>query len=113
MKRKSALILALLLIFTLAIPAQGFAANMDEELQNAIKIAKSKFPVPEEYTFSSSISTLGTKKVYYLNWRSPDTTNSTHMNVSVDENGMILNYNKYTPYDYTRTKKLRTRILRK
>lgn len=108
MKRKSLLIIAVMLIFTLVIPAQGFAANMDKELENAIKIAKSKFAVPEDYIFSSSISTSGTKKVYYLNWRSPDTTNSTRINVSVDENGMILNYNKYTPYDYTRTKKLPT-----
>lgn len=108
MKRKNMLILALMLIFTLTIPAQGSAASMDEELQSAIKIAKSKFAIPGDYKFTSSISTLGTKKVYYLNWSSPDTTSSTHINVSVDEKGMILNYNKYTPYDYKQIKKLPT-----
>lgn len=106
MKSKIALILSFVLIFTLALPIQGFAAEMSEELENAIKIAKTKFSIPDDYKFSSSISTSGNKKIFYLNYSSKDTANPTYMNIAVDENGMIVNYNKYTPYDYIQTKKL-------
>lgn len=106
MKRKIALILSFVLIFTLALPMQGFAAEMSEGLENAIKIARTKFSIPDDYKFSSSISTSDSKKVYYLNYTSKDTANPTYINVAVDENGMIVNYNKYTPYDYIQTKKL-------
>jgi len=106
MRGKIALLLSFVLIFTLALPIQGFAAEMSEGLENAIKIARSKFSIPDDYKFSSSISTSGSKKVYYLNYTSKDTANPTYINVAVDENGMILNYNKYTPYDYIQTKKL-------
>lgn len=106
MKRKIALILTFLLIFTIALPIDGFAAEMDKELENAIKTAKSIFTVPEDYKFTSSISTSGAKKVYHLSWRSPDSVESASVNVTVDENGMILNYSKYSPYDYKQVKKL-------
>ncbi len=106
MRSKIALILSFVLIFTLALPMQGFAAEMSEGLENAIKVARTKFSIPDDYKFSSSISTSGNKKVFYLNYTSKDTANPTHMNIAVDENGMIVNYNKYTPYDYIQTKKL-------
>ena len=106
MRTKIALILSFVLIFTLALPMQGFAAEMSEGLENAIKVARTKFSIPDDYKFSSSISTSGNKKVFYLNYTSKDTSNPTYMNISVDENGMIVNYNKYTPYDYVQTKKL-------
>lgn len=106
MRSKIALLLSFVLIFTLALPIQGFAAEMSEGLENAIKIARTKFSIPDDYKFSSSISTSGNKKVFYLNYTSKDTANPTYMNIAVDENGMIVNYNKYTPYDYKQTKKL-------
>src|SRR5690606_38178361 len=100
MRSKITLLLLFVLIFTLALPMQGFAAEMSEGLDNAIQIARTKFSIPDDYKFSSSISTSGSKKVYYLNYTSKDTANPTYINVAVDENGMIVNYNKYTPYDY-------------
>jgi hypothetical protein len=106
MRSKIALLLSIVLIFTLALPMQGFAAEMSEGLENAIKIARTKFSIPDDYKFSSSISTSGNKKVFYLSYTSKDSVNPTYMNISVDENGMIVNYNKYTPYDYKQTKKL-------
>lgn len=106
MKSRIALFLLIAVLLAFALPIQSISANMDSELENAIKIAKTKFTIPEDYKFSSSIGMNGTKKIYYLNWRSPDTTDATYINASVDENGMILNYNKYTPYDYKQAKKL-------
>ena len=105
MKRKAALLLSFIFIFTLALPVQGFAASVDKALENAIKIAKTKFSVPESYKFTSSISTEGTKKIFYLTWRSSDNM-ETSINVRIDENGSIIGYNKYSPGDYIQTKKL-------
>lgn len=106
MKRKFALLLSIIFIFTLALPIQGLAADMDEELENAIKIAKTKFSIPESYKFSSNINTYGNKKVYYLSWRSTDTLNPASISVSVDSNGIITDYNKYSQSDYKQTQKL-------
>lgn len=106
MKRKIALLLTFIFIFTLAIPLHGFAAEMNKELENAIKIAKTKFPIPDNYKFESNINTSGTKKIYHLSWRSADTQDSTSINVSVDGNGAIVDYNKYSPTDYIQNKKL-------
>lgn len=106
MKRKIALFLSFVIILTLGLPVQVFAAGMDKELENAIKIAKTKFTILDDYKFTSSISTLGSKKIFYLNWRSSDNAASININAGIDENGTILNYNRYTPDDYIQTKKL-------
>ena len=98
--------MTLVVIFTLAIPLQSFAANMNQALENAIKIAKTKFEIPADYKFSNSISTDGTRKIFYLNWNSTDTTNMKSINVRIDENGMILGYDSYSPDDYVMTRKL-------
>jgi len=106
LKRKIAIILSFVFILTLAIPTGGFAANMDKALENAIKIAKTKFTVPQDYKFSSSISTENKKNMFNLNWNSADTTEQGSINVRIDENGTIINYNKYLQSDYIQTKKL-------
>lgn len=106
MKRKGALLLSFIFILTLALPLQGFAANMDKALENAIKIAKAKFSVPESYKFSSNISTDGAKKIFYLDWRSTDGLESSNISARVDENGTIIGYSKYSPQDYIQTRKL-------
>ncbi len=106
MKRKLAAILSLILIFTLLLPMGAFAAEMDKQLENAIKIVKTKFAIPEDYKFSSNISTSETTKIYYLSWRSNDTVNMSSINASVDDKGTILNYNRYLSYDYKQTRKL-------
>lgn len=98
--------MSLIVIFTLAMPLQSFAANMDQALENAIKIAKTKFEIPKDYSFTNSISTDGAKKVFYLNWNNNDNTNMKSINVRIDENGMILGYDSYSQDDYVLTKKL-------
>ena len=67
---------------------------MDKELENAIKIVKTKFSIPEDYKFTSNISTGETRKSIISNWRSNDTVNMSIFNASVDDKGMILNYSK-------------------
>jgi hypothetical protein len=106
MSRKIAALLALIFIFTLAIPLQGFAAEMDKELEDAIKIVRTKFSIPDDYKFTSSISTSETSKVYYLSWRSNDSLNMSSISATVDDKGNILDYNKYSPDDYKQNKKL-------
>ncbi len=106
MKKKISLFLAFILIFTLAIPLKGFAAEINEELENAIKIAKSKFQIPQDYKFSSSISTSGTKKIYYLEWSKREDVDTTSIYVAVDEDGVIINYSRYSMDDYKITNKL-------
>ena len=100
--------MTLVVIFTLAIPLQAFAANMDQALENAIKIAKTKFEIPADYKFNSSLSTDGTRKIFYLSWNSTDNTNMKNINVRIDENGLILGYDSYSQDDYVMTRKLPT-----
>lgn len=90
----------------LVIPAGGFAATMDKALENAIKIAKTKFTIPDDYKFTSSISTDNKKNIFNLYWRSADTIDSGSINVRINENGTIIGYNKYSQSDYIQTKKL-------
>lgn len=106
MKRILALIMSLVVIFTLALPLQAFAATMDQSLENAIKIARTTFEIPADYKFNSSISTEGTRKIFYLSWNSSDTTNMKNINVRIDDTGMILGYDSYSPDDYVLNRKL-------
>lgn len=105
-RRKIAAILSLVIILTLMLPSQGFAAELDKGLENAIKTVKSKFSIPEDYKFTSSINTAASDTIYYLSWSSNDTINWGNINVAVDGRGEILNYSRYTPDDYKQVKKL-------
>ncbi len=106
MKRRISLLLAVIVIFTLVLPIQAFAETMDQSLENAIKIAKTKFEIPDNYRFESNISTDGAKKIFYLNWNSKDTIDGSSISVTVNEDGVILSYYTYSSSDYTQTKKL-------
>lgn len=79
---------------------------MDKELENAIKIAKTKFAIPDDYSFQSNIGTSGEKKVYQLSWNSKDKMNTVSIYVTIDEDGMVINYSKYAQDDYKQTGKL-------
>jgi len=106
LKRKLAFILSVVVALTMVFPLQAFAATIDKSLENAIKIAKSKFDIPSDYIFDSNIGTDGAKKVFYLNWSSRDTVNGGNVSVTVNEDGVILNYYSYSPDDYSQKKKL-------
>lgn len=106
LKRMVLLILSCIMLFTLSLPLQTFAAGMDKALENAIKIAKDMFKIPVDYKFESSISTEGLKKVFYLSWRSKDTSDGSSINVRINEDGTVIGYDRYSPSDYIQTKKL-------
>jgi len=92
------------MLIVLLLPVQSFAAGDDNGLEKAIKIAKEKFDIPEDYKFTYSVSAEGGKKIWYMNWNSKDEIKGS-INVRVDDNGTILGYDNYKPYDYNRQKK--------
>ncbi|MCR4436881.1 MAG: S-layer homology domain-containing protein [Clostridiales bacterium] len=104
MKRKVALFLSLVLVAVMIAPVNIFAAA-DKELENALNTAKSKFTIPDSLSeFSYSSYNQGSKKVWNLSWNSKDGTDGS-INISVDVNGNILNYNYYKPSDYNNQRK--------
>lgn len=95
MFRKLSLFLAIIFIFTMAIPVSGFAEEMDKGLEMAIRIAKTKFEIPENYEFTSNIYMVDDEKVFYLKWTDPDKDVYRNISVNVNDKGKILNYDKY------------------
>lgn len=83
----------------------SFAVGDDKGLENAIKIAKEKFDIPDNYKFDYGVNTQDEKNIWNLRWYSKDDGNS-GINVNIDDKGTILNYYCYKPYDYTQQKKL-------
>lgn len=103
MKRKIAVLLAFMMLFTSIFAVPGLAADdkgLDKGLEDAIKAAKSKISVPESYDkFNYDINTNGTKKVWQLSWSSSDTSymGGNSLSIGIDEKGNIVNYNCYKP----------------
>jgi len=106
LKRKISFVLALILIFTPAIPLNGYAAEMDQGLENAIKTAKTIFKIPDDYKFDSSINVMGNKTYYHLEWSKKVDLDTISIKVAADEDGVITSYSKYTPEDYKTVSKL-------
>ncbi len=106
MKRKLALILTFIFAFTAALPLQAFGAGIDSGLENAIKVARSLFDIPDNYKFDSNIDSDGVKNIFFLNWRNNNGTDYSYISVRVDDKGTVLSYDKYKPSDYNQTRKL-------
>jgi len=104
MKRKIAQILTFVMLVMFLLPVQGIAAEGNKGLERAIKTAKEKFPIPDDYKFDYNVSTEGGKNIWYLSWSSKDGFGR-QISVRVDENGTILSYNRYDPNDYPSQKK--------
>ncbi|MGI6777351.1 MAG: S-layer homology domain-containing protein [Acetivibrionales bacterium] len=96
MKKSIALFLSIILLMAVLIPAHSFAAP-EQGLEKAIKAAKRLFDIPEDYKFDYSVGTDREKTVWYLDWRDEKGLDGS-VNVSVDEYGTIISYNKYKPY---------------
>ncbi len=105
MKKKLSLMVALVFVFTMALPLQAFGAGVDAGLENAIKIAKSLFEIPEDYRFESGINSEGGKNVFSLNWRSAGSDDS-YIMVRIDDKGMVLSYESYKPSGKAQSGKL-------
>ncbi len=102
MKRKIALLLTAIMLFTAMIPLQAFAAE-DKGLEKAITAAREKFSIPANYIFTPESYMDNGKKVWNLNWSSK-TGEDGRISVTVSEGGTILGYDKYTPVDYSKRK---------
>lgn len=103
MKRKK--ILSLILTVCLAvsiISMPAFAAESDSKgLEQAIVTMKQVVVIPDNYkdfTHSSSQYDIGDQKVtvWNLEWENSDDNNG-YISASIDENGDVLTYNKYSP----------------
>ncbi len=104
LKRKLSLILVILMTIMAWMPAEGLAQE-DKALEQAIRAAKAKIEIPESFTeFSYNAGTDRGKTVWYLDWTGKDRMEGS-LNVRVDEDGTILSYNFYRPYQYDSTRK--------
>jgi hypothetical protein len=91
----------------MVLPLGAYAEGLDKGLENAIKIVKDKFSIPDGYKFDSSIDASSynneTIKVFRLSWVNEDVES---FNASVDEKGTILNYSHYRYSDGAQQTKL-------
>lgn len=99
-KKRIALLLSLIFLLTIIMPLNSFAAGIDKGLENAIKVVKTKFSIPEDYKFTSSVVKNGDETFYYLTWNSKDTLVTKTINATVDDDGIIIEYGKYSSDDY-------------
>ena len=102
MKRRIALVLSVVMLLTLFVPLQSFAAD-DKGLGKAITLAKTLFKIPAAYKFTYNAGTENNKVVWYLSWNSKE-ANGENINVRIREDGLIMDYNRYKPMDYSKKK---------
>lgn len=103
LKRKIALFVTLFILVTVLIPSQVFAEG-DKGLQEAIKAAKGKLSIPDSFTeFNYNVITEDDRQVWYLSWNSKN-GNDGSISVRIDDQGTILSYYYYRPYDYNQRK---------
>ena len=93
---KKAVSIFILLTFMLAmfIPLCVYAAKDNEGLDEAIKIAKTKFTIPEDFKdFNFQIDSTGQIKVFTLTWTNKKEYPAyKETRISVDEFGNIISY---------------------
>ena len=101
MKRKVAFLLSLLMLVMLLTPLKS-SAGIDSGLEQAIKTSREMLDIPTSFTeFNYSVRSEGDKKIWNLMWNNKD-GNGGNVNVTIDEKGIIRNYNYYIPYDYAK-----------
>lgn len=102
MKRSIALLTAIIMLVTVFSPLSAYAEK-EKSLEEIIKIAKSKFEIPDKYTeFNYNVNTeINGSKVWYLNWNSKDGMEG-GISVSINDKGIISSYSHYKPYDGTK-----------
>lgn len=100
MKRILALTVAMLVLVTIIVPVQGFAAGDDKGLEKAIKAVRSIIEVPEDYKLESRYGRRrGDKNVWDLSWRSKDDQDGS-ISASITEDDVLLWYDRYKPEYY-------------
>jgi hypothetical protein len=99
-KKATAVIVSMILLFSLFVPGSAVAADPRISLENSVKIAKSAFDIPESYSkFESNYDEYGDNAQWRLSWRNPDKPEES-MEVTVDGmTGEIKYMWKSQPYD--------------
>lgn len=100
MKKIISMFLCLIMVCALFIPAVSFAAG-DKGLENAIKVAKTEFKIPESYSFNFDVYTQDSKKVWSLTWTGKG-ANGENITIRIDEEGKILSYDNYKAYEVSK-----------
>lgn len=103
MKKRIALFLSILMLMTMILPMQSFAAGEDQGLEKALIAVKSKITIPEGFTLRSSFNMENELKIWSLQWSSKDESDG-GIYVRVNEKGTILSYDKWMQYNYERSK---------
>jgi len=94
LKKILAAVVATLMLATVIIPAQGFAAGEDKGLEDAIKAAKSLIEVPEDYKLTSSFGNEGDMDYWELFWNSKDDLGGS-ISARIRNDGTLLWYDQY------------------
>ncbi|WHH60563.1 YcdB/YcdC domain-containing protein [Petroclostridium sp. X23] len=103
MKKKIALLMTIIMLTACLLPSLSLAAD-DQGLEKAIKTTKEKFTIPSTLTeFNYTSFTENNKQTWQLTWNSKDGLDG-NMHVRIDNDGNILSYNYYKPYQYDQRK---------
>ena len=93
MKKILSVILALAVIISLSVPA--FSADTDK-MQSILEKVKERIGDTADFeNFSSETNNINGKKNYRFSWGDEDSSKYRDMSLTVDEAGIISNYNYY------------------
>ncbi len=96
MRKKILKVVSFMLMISLMLPLAVFGEEQyDKKLQDAILRSKELFNITDTYDkFDYNVSSSGEKVTFYLNWTNSK-EDSKGVNVTIDAEGTVLNYNKY------------------
>lgn len=103
-KRIVSLLLAVVMVLSLSLPVMGEDGDDVRQLEEAIRMARKIFEIPEEIKFNDYYAySMGKEKVWNLYYWNEETDES--VNISITQGGVVLNYSLYEP-DYSNELKL-------
>lgn len=105
MKRCISSFLIFVLLLTTLLTNITYADNgFDKKLEQSIIKVKDIFDISDKYDkFDSEVGSYEKETYFYLNWTSSK-ENLGSIHITVDSEGNILNYDKYTPYEEPKSK---------
>jgi len=94
------MLLAVSMVITFMLPVMASSeTSADTGLENAIKAVKEKIEIPKDYNkFTYNINSRNDLNSWSLGWSNEETQK--HINVTIDQNNMITNYNYYQNSGY-------------
>ncbi|HOV25595.1 MAG TPA: S-layer homology domain-containing protein [Pseudobacteroides sp.] len=104
MKRKISILLSLIMVLSALFYVNAFAGT-DKDLENAVKLVKSKIDIPADYkVFNFRNGTEVNKKVWSMDWSTKE--GDSVIGVTVDEKGNFISYYNSKPIFVQGTRKL-------